>query len=167
MSLSPGLLDPKARQLIFDKFGFPCRTMTGLLIFAVQIERFDIAPSVTILCKFNDRPAEVHFQAAKTVIRYLRCTSERGLIYWRPKGKERNDLPRGDLTPLRPERAISPLFPDTHPLIEPMCYVDASCGGLLVLGDPRSVTGVIIMLGGTAIFARTRIQRTTSLSATE
>jgi hypothetical protein len=167
MSLSPGPIDPKALQLIVDKFGFPYRTMTGLLIFAVQIGRFDIAPSITILCKFNDRPAEVHFQAAKMVMRYLRRTAERGLIYWRPKVKERNDLPRGDLTPLRLERAINPLFPDTHPLVEPLCYVVASYGGLLVIGDPRSVTSVVIMLGGTAIFARTRIQCTTSLSATK
>jgi hypothetical protein len=167
MSLSPGPLDPKAIQLIVDKFGFPYRTMTGLLIFAVQMGRFDIAPSVTILCKFNDRPAEVHFRAAKTVMRYLRRTAERGLIYWRPESKKRNDLPRGALTPLSPECEISPLFPDTHPLLEPVCYVDASYGGLLVLGDPRSVTGVVIMLGRTAIFARTHIQHTTFLSATE
>jgi hypothetical protein len=68
MSLSPGPLDTKALQLIVEKLGFTYRTMTGLLIFAVQIGRFDIAPSVTILCKFNDRPAEVHFRAAKTVM---------------------------------------------------------------------------------------------------
>jgi hypothetical protein len=99
--------------------------MTGLLIFAVQIGRFDIAPSVTILCKFKYLQAEVHFRAAKTVMRYLRRTTEFELIYWSPEGKERNDLPRGDLTPLRPERAIIPLFPDTHQLLEPICYVDA------------------------------------------
>jgi hypothetical protein len=167
MSLSPDPLDPKSLQLIVDKFGFPYRTMTGPLIFAVQIGRFDIAPSVTILCKFNDRPAEVHFRAENTVMRYLRRTAERGLIYWRPKGKEQNNLPRRALTPLRPEREISPLFPDTPPLLEPVCYVDASYGGLLVLGDPRSVTGVIIVLGETAILARTRIHRTASLSAIE
>jgi hypothetical protein len=57
MSISPGPLDPNALQLIVDKFGFPYCTMTRLLIFAVQIGRFDIAPSVTILFKFNDRPA--------------------------------------------------------------------------------------------------------------
>jgi hypothetical protein len=46
--------------------------------------------------------------------------------------------------------------------------VDASYGRLLVLGDrPHSVTGVAIMIGGTAIFARTHKQRTTSLPATE
>jgi hypothetical protein len=140
MSLSPGPLNPKALQLIVEKFGFPYHTMTGLLIFTVQIGRFDIAPSVTILCKFNDRPEEVHFRAAKTVMRYLRRTAERSLIYWLPEGKERNDLPRGDLTPLRPKRAISPLFPNTHQLLEPICYMGASYMVLLVLCDPRSVT---------------------------
>jgi hypothetical protein len=71
MSLSPGPLDSKALQLIVKKFGFPYRTITGLLIFAVQIGRFDIALSITILCKFNDRPAEAHFRASKTFMRYL------------------------------------------------------------------------------------------------
>jgi hypothetical protein len=115
ISLSPGPLDNDALQLIVNKFGFPYRTMTGLLIFAVKIGRFDIAPSVTILCKFKDRPAEVHFRAATTVMRYLRRTMDRGLIYWRPEGKDRTDLPRGDLTPLRPERAIASLSPLTIP----------------------------------------------------
>jgi hypothetical protein len=160
-------LDPTALQLIVDKFGFPYRTRTGLLIFSVQIGRCDIAPSVTILCKFNDRPAEVQFRAAKTVTRYLHRTIERGLIYWQPSGKERSDLPHGSLTPLRPVRSIDSLFLATHPLLKPICYVDASYDGLLALGDPRFVTGVVITLGGTAIFARTHIQRTTSLSATE
>jgi hypothetical protein len=167
MPLSPGPLDPAALQLIMEKFGFTYRTMTGILIFTVHIGRLNVARSVTILCKFNDRPAEVHFRAAKTVMRYLRWTLERGLIYWRPNRKERSDLPRDSLTPLHPERSIDSLFPATHPLLEPIFCVDASYGGLLVLGDPRSFTGVVIMLGGTAIFARTRIQRTTSLSATE
>jgi hypothetical protein len=136
-------------------------------MFAVQIGRFDTAPSVTILCKFNDRPAEVHSRAAKTGMRYLRRTIEPGLIFWRPKGKERSDLPRGALTPIRLERDIATLFPDTHSLLESVCYADASYGGLLVLGNPCSVTGVMIMIGDTAIFARTRIQRTMLLSVTE
>jgi hypothetical protein len=48
-----------------------------------------------------------------------------------------------------------------------VCFVDASYGGMLALGKPRSITGIVIMLGGTAIFAKTRIQRTTALSSTE
>jgi hypothetical protein len=54
MSLSPGPIDPDELQLIVTKFGFPYCTMTGLLIFTVQIGSFDIAHSVTILYKFNE-----------------------------------------------------------------------------------------------------------------
>jgi hypothetical protein len=100
-------------------------------------------------------------------MRYLCATRSRGLIYWRPTGRERSDPPRGDLIPTRPERAIADRFPPDLPLLEPACYVDASYGGLLVIGEHRSVTGIIICLGGTAIFAKTRIQRTTVLSSTE
>jgi hypothetical protein len=39
-------------------------------------------------------------------------------------------------------------------------------GRLLVLGDLLSITGVVIMISGTATFARTRIQRTMSISVT-
>jgi hypothetical protein len=162
-----GPLDPHALLLIFEKFGFQYRSLTGMLIFAVQIGRFDIAPAVTILCKYNDRPDVIHFQAAKTVMRYLRATIERGNIYWRPSGRERPDLPRGTLTPFRPEAAIDDLFPTNFSLLEPVCYVDASYAGLLVLGDPRSMTGILTTLGGTVVFAKTRLQRTTALSATE
>jgi hypothetical protein len=167
MATSRGPLDPDALKRIVDRFGFEYRSLTGMLIFAVQIGRFDIGPAVSILCKYNDRPDTVHFQAAKTVMRYLLRTRERSLIYWRPTGKERSYLPRGTLTPMRLESGPAELFPSDYPLLEPVCYVDASYAGLLVLGDPRSITGIVIMLGGTAVFAKTRIQRTTALSSTD
>jgi hypothetical protein len=164
---SVGPLDPSVQLSLQKQFGFPYRTLTGMLIFAVQIGRFDINPAVSILCKFNERPSNVHLQAAKNFMRYLRATRSRGLIYWLPTGRERSDLPRGDSIPTRPERAIADRFPPDLPLLEPVCYVNASYGGLLVIGEHRSVTGIIICLGGTAIFAKTRIQRTTALSSTE
>jgi hypothetical protein len=165
MAKSPGPLDPEALLAIVAQFGFQYRTLTGMLIFAVQIG-FDIAPAVSILYKFNDRPGAAHFLEAKNVMRYLRLEIGRGLIYWRPTGKDRPNLPRGPLTPYRPEANIDALFPQDFPILEPVCFVDASDGGLLTLGEPRSITGIVIMLGGTAIFAKTRIQRTTALSST-
>jgi hypothetical protein len=81
--------------------------------------------------------------------------------------KDRPDLPRGDLTPYRPEANLDALFPRDHPLLDLACYVDVSYGGLLVLGEPHSITCSVIRLGGTSIFAKTRIQRTTVLSSTE
>jgi hypothetical protein len=124
-----------------------------------------IAAKVTF--KISPGPDTVHFQEAKTGMRYLLRTRDRSLIYWRPTGKERTDLPRSTLTPMRPKSGPDALFPSNHPLMEPIYYVDASYSGILVLGDPRSITGFVIMLGGTAIFAKTRIQRTTALSSTE
>jgi hypothetical protein len=100
-------------------------------------------------------------------MRFLRSTIGRGLIYWRPTGKERPDLPHGDITHYRPEANIDALFPRDFTMLEPVCYVDASYGGLLILGEPRSITGIVITLGGTAIVAKTRIQRTTDLSSTK
>jgi hypothetical protein len=160
-------LDPGDIAALVKQYGFQYRTLTGMLIFAVQIGRFDVAPAVSILCKFNNRPGAVHFLAANNVMRYLCSTSRRGLVYWRPMGKERPDLPRVDLTPYRPEANIDGLFPRDFPMLEPVCYVDASYGGLLTLGEPRSITGIVITLGGMAIFAKTRIQRTTALSSIE
>jgi hypothetical protein len=166
MSKSPCPLDPDAPLSIVRKFGFEYRSLTDMLIFAVQIGRIDISPAVSLLCKYNDRTDTVHFCAAKTVMRYVRHTKKRGLIYWRPHGKERPDLPHGDLVPIHPESAPNLLFPSDHPLLEPICFVE-SYGRLLIIGDPWSITGIMIMLGGTVIFAKTRIQRTTALSFTE
>jgi hypothetical protein len=53
---SVGPLDPSVQLSLEKRFGFPYRTLTGMLIFAVQIGRFDINPAVSILCKFNERP---------------------------------------------------------------------------------------------------------------
>jgi hypothetical protein len=167
MAKSPGPLDPEALSAIVTQFGFQYRTLTGMLIFAVQIGRFDIAPAVSIRCKFNDRPGAAHFLAANNVMRYLHSEIERALICWRPTGKDRPDLPRAPLTPYRPEANIDALLPQDFPILESIFFVDASYGGLLTLGEPCFITGINIMLGGTAIFAKTRIQRTTALSSIE
>jgi hypothetical protein len=167
LQASVGPLDPSFQLSLETQFGFPYRTLTGILMFATQIGRFDIAPAVSILCKFNELPSAVQFQAAKNVMRYLRATRSRGLIYCRPAGRERSDLPRGDIIPNSPERAIAARFPSDLPLLKPVCYVDASYGGLLPIGEHRSITGIIICLGGTANFAKPRIQRTAALSSTE
>jgi hypothetical protein len=79
MSKSPSHLDPGELAAIVLKYGFQYRTLMGMLMFAVQSGHFDVAPEVSILCKFNDRPGAV-FLAAKNVMRYLRSTIRRGLI---------------------------------------------------------------------------------------
>jgi hypothetical protein len=167
LKAAPGPLDPAGIAAMVEKYGFQYRTLTGMLIFAVQIGRFDIGPAVCILSKFKERPNDVHFQAAKLDLKYLRATIDRGLVYWRPTGRERPDLPRGSIIPIRPERGIAAHFQDGFPSLEPIVFVDASYAGLLCIGEHQSISGIIICLGGTAIFAKTGIQKTTALSLTE
>jgi hypothetical protein len=111
-------LDPDTLILSVDKFGFQYRNFMGMLLFAVQIGRFDIAPAVAILCKYNDRPDIVHFQAAKIAMRYLRTMEERGKIYWYPTGQESPDLARGTLPHFHPAAAIGNLFPMDFSLLD-------------------------------------------------
>jgi hypothetical protein len=141
-------------------------SLTGMLIFSVQIGRFEIAPVISILW-FNDRPGAVHFLTTKYVMCYLRSTIGIGLVYWRPTGKVCPDLPRGALALYYPEANINVLLPRDFPLLERVCYVDASYGGLLTIDEPQSITGIIITLGGTAFFSKTRIQRTAALLSTQ
>jgi hypothetical protein len=167
LKATPGPIDPAGIATMVENYGFQYRTLTGMLIFAVQIGRFDIGPAVCILRKFNERPNDIHFQAANLVLKFLRATIDRGLIYWRPTGRERPDLPRGSIIPIRPERGIATQFPDDFPSLELIAFVDASYAGLLCIGEHRSISGIIICLGGTKIFAKTGIQKTTALSSTE
>jgi hypothetical protein len=77
------------------------------------------------------------------------------------------DLPVVDIIPICAERILDPLYPKNHTILEPVCFVDASCGGLLCLGDPHYTTGIVITLGGMVIYAKTRLQQSIALSATE
>jgi hypothetical protein len=107
---APGPLGPAGIAVMATKYGFQYRTMTGMLISTVQIGRFDVGPAVCVISKFNERPNDVHFQAAKLVLKFLCANIDRGIIYWRPTGRERPDLPRGNILPIRPERGIAAHF---------------------------------------------------------
>jgi hypothetical protein len=111
----PGPLDHAGISTMADKYGLPYRTMTGTLMFTIQIGRFDIALAVCILYKFNEYPSEDHFQVDNNVIKYICATSRISIIYSRPIVRERSDLPIGDIIPMRPERGISDKFPTDLP----------------------------------------------------
>jgi uncharacterized membrane protein len=46
-------LNPAGVAAMSTTYGFQYRTMTGMLIFAVQIGRFVVGPAVCVLSKFN------------------------------------------------------------------------------------------------------------------
>jgi hypothetical protein len=75
--------------------------------------------------------------------------------------------PNGGIISISHECSIDSSFPTDLPPMEPMCFVGTSYGGLLPIEEHRSIMGVVIHLGGTAILWKTRIQRTAMLSSME
>ena len=97
------------------------QSMIGSLMYAVIGTRPDLAHTVTVLSQFSSSPNQIHLQAAKRTLRYLKGTMDWKLLY--PKAQN-DDM---DL----------------------MCYSDASYGSSL--NDRRSYSGYIIQLGGAAV----------------
>jgi hypothetical protein len=77
--------------------------------------------------------------------------------------------------PTFPAETFSPYNPNVTllltfrwiPRLEPVAFADSSYAGLLCIGEHHSISGIIIYVGVTVIFAKTGIQKTTTLSSTE
>ena len=59
----------------------PYQSLVGSLLYATVCSRPDIAFAVISLTRFMSAPSESHWEAAKRVLRYLRGTQDKGLIY--------------------------------------------------------------------------------------
>ena len=103
-----------------DMASIPYRELLGCLNYAAGI-RGDIAFSVSVLARFANNPARVHWKALKRVAIYLKTTRERSLVFGRNK------------------HSADPRNP-----IE--VYVDADHGGCM--DTHRSTSGTIICVFG-------------------
>ena len=84
----------------------PYRELIGSLMFLVSVSRPDLAYSVGYLSRFLDCYDETHWEAGKRVLRYLRGTSDRGVMFtkinnFKPIGYCDADY-AGDCTTRRP-----------------------------------------------------------------
>ncbi|XP_047323523.1 secreted RxLR effector protein 161-like [Impatiens glandulifera] len=59
----------------------PYASAVGSLMYSMVCTRPDIAYSVSVISRFMSRPGKEHWQAVKRIFRYLRGTSDVGLIY--------------------------------------------------------------------------------------
>ena len=85
----------------------PYRELVGALMYLAVATRPDIAHLVSVLSQFNERHSDVHWSAAKRVLRYLKGTMDHCLTY------TSNDLPLqgfvdADWAGLRPSLFIRP-----------------------------------------------------------
>lgn len=66
---------------LLDTSLFPYRALVGGLMYLAVCTRPDISQSVGALARYMSEPRKPHWEAAKGVLRYLRGTSDYGLLY--------------------------------------------------------------------------------------
>ena len=84
--------DEDGKEKLETEMGFSYRKVLGEALFVMVTTRPDISFAIIKLSKYANNPAPEHYAALKTVIRYLRATIDEGLVYWRPKKNDLNQL---------------------------------------------------------------------------
>ena len=79
--LSPSIKLSKNEGEALDKEKYPYGTLVGKLMFLTVATRPDIAYSVGTLARFISDPNSTHWQAAKSVVRYLAHTKDKGITF--------------------------------------------------------------------------------------
>lgn len=152
-----------AQLLTFETVaGFSYRSVLGAVIYVYVVARPDIGFAVTLLARFSDHPAKVHFDSLRRLARYLRMTKDWGLFYWRSKPNP--SLPTGTFVVLIAEPSL-PDFPQPQGPTTLAGYVDAAHATDLT--TRRSITGLSFMLCGGPIAYKSKVQSTVSTSSTE
>ena len=59
----------------------PYMEAVSCLLFTAQITKADICCAVNMLSRFSQNPCKAHWNAVKQVMRYLKGTIDKGLIY--------------------------------------------------------------------------------------
>jgi hypothetical protein len=141
------------------KFGY--RQLLGELIYAYILVRVDIGFAVCFLARYAQNPHREHYTALKNIARYLRRTSDWGILYWRPTPV--TSLPEIFFSP-------PPIDPDLPPFpsVDPSSlvgFVDASHAACIK--TRRSITGIAFCYGGSVIAYKSKVQPVVATSSTE
>jgi hypothetical protein len=83
LKLKDGTPNPEYQDQMRKAFGFGCRNGVGEIIYAMVTCRHDISTS-TVGCAQNSAcPHEVHYTGVKHILKYLWCTRNDGIYFWR------------------------------------------------------------------------------------
>ncbi|MGZ6286000.1 MAG: reverse transcriptase domain-containing protein, partial [Ktedonobacterales bacterium] len=131
---------------------YPYRALIGSLNYLATLLRPDIAYAVNRLARYQNRPSLEHWDAAKTVLRYLQTTQSQGLLY---SAHHPSTHATDDGVPQQTLRPPNELFG----------YADASWAD--DAEHRRSQTGFVYMYANAAIDWRSSRQTVVALSSTE
>jgi KUP system potassium uptake protein len=144
-----------------SEVSYSYRQVLGEIIYAYVVCRLDIGYAATILSRFSQAPAREHYKALKDIVKYLWCTVDWGIIYWRQNPVD--SLPRINV----PDVPIDPSLPTfpTHNLLWLTGYVDAAHA--TDLKTRCSISGYVFTLAGGAVAFKSKLQATVATSSTK
>lgn len=64
-----------------EQVKFPFREAVGSLLYAALVSRPEIAYSVGVVSRFMEKPGQQHVNAVKRIMRYLKATKDKGIVY--------------------------------------------------------------------------------------
>ena len=146
------------------KMNMHYRQVIGLLIWPMVKCRPDYSFHITKLSQVLSNPAQPHYEALRSITKYLAHTIDHGIYYWRKQ-------PRTDL----PCHPLPTLAPDNHTFTTDLSQ-NAALPSLTGFADAdwaacrrtrKAVTGGIIMLAGGSVVYKTRFQNAIAHSTTE
>jgi hypothetical protein len=141
--------------------GFQYRQVLGELMYVYVVCQLDIGFAVTILSRFSGAPALAHYQALKTMCKYLQSTKSWGIHYWHPS--HHNDLPKV-YPPDVPYDGSLPWF-HCSDLCQLVAYSNAAYA--VDIKTRNLVTGLSMNYAGRCIVYKSKMQATVATSSTE
>lgn len=122
----------------------PYRGVVGSLMYLAQCTRPDLGHSVGVLSQHLERPGTLHWDAAMHFLRYLRGSTNLGILYSADAQSKVSGMERKHC---------------------PVSHCNADWAG--DRSTRRSTTGYVFTLAGGALSWRSRLQPTVALSSTE
>lgn len=130
-------LSPQSEEEKEHMSRVPYASAVESIMYAMVCTRTDISHAVSVVSRFMGNPGKTHWQAVKWILRYLKGTTDVGLVY------DRGSNTSGSV----------------------VGYVDSYYAG--DLDRRRSLTGYVFTLSGCAISWKAILQSTVALSTTE
>jgi hypothetical protein len=156
--------DVKIQAALAKRMGFGYRKAIGELIWPMTTCRPDLSQAVVKCSQASASPTETHYNAIKSIFRYLAATMTDGIYFWRTEA--RLDLPDDELPTIHstPHDLRMQGRPKENALN--LCgYMDASWGDCLL--TRRSTGGACFRLAGGPVAWKAQLLPTVALSSTE
>ena len=156
--------DIKVQAILAKQMGFGYRKAIGELIWPMTTCRPDLSQAVMKCASASAAPTETHYNAVKSIFRYLAATIKDGIYFWRTL--PRMDLPDDDLPTIHstPQDLRIQGRPKEDPL-NMTGYMDSSWADCPL--TRRSTGGHCLRLAGGPIAWKAKLWPTVAQSSTE